>query len=226
MGLFDGLASAVLGFFGAKEQNASAKQIAAEQNRMAIELASTQHQREVADLKAAGLNPILSAGGSGAAVPNLATAPVVNEMEGALSSAQRGSQLRAALDNLEADTASKTESAKLAAENQGVAAEMRQKTVADYWKTDAEKHLTRQLEANAKKDNFKKDLEMQLIQAQIASARNAARISNVEAQSAEDMTATFRNLEKGGAAAGGLARGAKTIYDMFRPRSGLTINTR
>lgn len=67
--------------------------IAQANNEQQINLANTAHQREVMDLRAAGLNPILSAGGSGAASPSLTTArgqvaSIENPVNGIASSAK------------------------------------------------------------------------------------------------------------------------------------------
>nr|QJB19207.1 MAG: DNA pilot protein [Microvirus sp.] len=64
---------------GAKEANASNERIAAENRSWQERMSNTAHQREVIDLRAAGLNPILSAtGGSGASSPGGSTAVMQN----------------------------------------------------------------------------------------------------------------------------------------------------
>lgn len=73
---------------GAKKQNEMSMRMMKKQMEWQEYMSNTAHQREVADLRAAGLNPILSAtGGMGASTPSGSSAPIVNEEGAGVSSA-------------------------------------------------------------------------------------------------------------------------------------------
>lgn len=81
-GVAGSLISGGLNYLGASTANRKARDLADAQMYFQRVMRDTQHQAEVADLKAAGLNPVLSATHGGAAVPGGASAPVVNELSG------------------------------------------------------------------------------------------------------------------------------------------------
>lgn len=93
--------SGALDFFGQSSANNVNKDIAALNNSTALDLANTAHQREVKDLIAAGLNPMLSAKLGGAQVPQLQQARVENAAGRGVSSAMAAREMQARITNLE-----------------------------------------------------------------------------------------------------------------------------
>lgn len=88
-----GLAMGGLGMMGQDSANQANEDIAKQQMWFQGRMSDTAHQREVADLKAAGLNPILSAN-SGASTPSGASATMQNAMAPLVSSAMQGYQMQ------------------------------------------------------------------------------------------------------------------------------------
>lgn len=104
-GIAQGASSAIGGYLNYQSQkNTNAQNLAIAQAQMQFQerMSSTAHQREVTDLRAAGLNPILSAtGGSGASAPSGSSATLQAPMVGDILKDSVNSGLTSA--NLQSD---------------------------------------------------------------------------------------------------------------------------
>lgn len=89
-----------MGYLGQKSANEANIQSAREQMAFQERMSNTAHQREVKDLLAAGLNPILSAKG-GASTPSGASSQSQNALGSGVSSALQAKQTSIALETMQ-----------------------------------------------------------------------------------------------------------------------------
>lgn len=105
--------SSALSFIGGERRNASQEAQASAQMAFQREMSNTAYQRQVADLKAAGINPMLAAKLGGASTPQGAQAQIQDVVSPAVQAYQQQRMNSAQVANIEADTANKSAQADL-----------------------------------------------------------------------------------------------------------------
>jgi len=113
------LLGAGAGFDSSANQQDKADANAAENRAFQERMSSTAYQRQVNDMRTAGINPMVAAGAGGASTPSGSTAQAYDLVNPALASALAIARAQAEIDNLEAsndkiraDTTVSTNSAK------------------------------------------------------------------------------------------------------------------
>jgi len=98
------LLSTGLSFLGGERANEASARSSYDQMRFQEYMSGSAHQREVADLIKAGLNPILSTHGAGASTPGGSSYTAQDTLSPAVNTAFKSKELRAQVENMAAST--------------------------------------------------------------------------------------------------------------------------
>lgn len=195
--------------YSAKQMKESAQDQMAFQERMA----NTQHQREVADLKAAGLNPMLSGtGGAGAAAPSGAGYQVPDYGD-RLSSALQLKLQKAQIDNVNAQTSNTH-----AQTAQTVQATAKEAAGKPYWEKSAAMDLEKKISEIESLETGERLTAAETHRAQILLKdliSNRQLRDYVQSAAYAERTA-FNKILKGDADASALATALKVLKELIR----------
>lgn len=173
-----------LSFLGGREANKATARLTQYQAEFQKMMSDTAHQREVADMRAAGLNPILSAtGGPGASTPSGSSATMEDVLTPAVSTALAQRMARSELQNQALGRErTRTETERIAAE--------RELTITAHKKAEYERRVLQPLMS-------------ELTQAQIDNTTQSSAESRARTANTEGMLPAIEVL---GSSAGGVAR--------------------